>query len=733
MPPVVPGVTGITGPAYVPFAIKGRQSPVIFGDVNGDGFTDILYYDYLKPSKAWLGSASGWFEDATYAPPTWIGYSTYPDTGRRLVDLDNDGITELVYSFYNGTSWYCVTYMNQPLPAGGTSHWVGAASVTGINANSYDIGYATSTGVATTFAPIAQTPYGNRGGQFVDLNNDGYPDFLYSYKYGTAITKDVTINTGTGWADSGGAKEAFSLGYEGGNLVWREKVLSTQAVLTVPAKTEPHWKTAMRHWVLVKSASTATVALYCDGQKLGELTSGTSLLSGPAQGAPLAGVTGILLGRDLLGTNKYTGALDEVTLFNQALNESEVLALYDAEDTPDLDADGLADIYEKQIVDANPADNISSIADVASNTDFDGDGVSNLQEMQEGTSSINAGDYFVDTTWSAQVGVVVAIPVAKQGSSVTRSLDDASGTYGVAGVVSAKGAAADASVRFKIGTVPGPFTAGFALATSPSTLDGDDQIYAIKVQSDGAAGIYLGSALQASVTSLAEGDMIEFRRTGGLASVRINGEQAAASPLTSSVTLGFRVAFGAHDVGVTGVRTNRFLLNVQEPAVDTDGDGMDDNWELANGLMVGPNDASGDPDNDGLSNLKEYQFGTDPQNSDTDGDGLNDSLEYQAVQNGNAGVNLDGDGMTDDWEWAYFQAIGRDGFGNYDTDLLLDIDEFNFGFNPTKNDISDLAISPLVVRFFDYTLTGRLLFSNTPGATQHFAPDLEGNLKNAAP
>ena len=49
------------------------------------------------------------------------------------------------------------------------------------------------------------------------------------------------------------------------------------------------------------------------------------------------------------------------------------------------------------------------------------------------------------------------------------------------------------------------------------------------------------------------------------------------------------------------------------PYVDSDGDGMPDDWEIKNGLN--PNDASDaamDKDNDGYTNLEEYLNGTDP-------------------------------------------------------------------------------------------------------------------------
>lgn len=48
---------------------------------------------------------------------------------------------------------------------------------------------------------------------------------------------------------------------------------------------------------------------------------------------------------------------------------------------------------------------------------------------------------------------------------------------------------------------------------------------------------------------------------------------------------------------------------------DTDADGLPDDWEKTYGFTIGTNDAAGDADGDGLTNLQEYQLGTDPKSA----------------------------------------------------------------------------------------------------------------------
>ena len=65
--------------------------------------------------------------------------------------------------------------------------------------------------------------------------------------------------------------------------------------------------------------------------------------------------------------------------------------------------------------------------------------------------------------------------------------------------------------------------------------------------------------------------------------------------------------------------------------LDTDGDGLPDNWETAHGLNAqDAADAESDTDDDGLNALQEYRNGTRLDLADTDGDGMKDGAEVEA-------------------------------------------------------------------------------------------------------
>jgi pimeloyl-ACP methyl ester carboxylesterase len=110
-----------------------------------------------------------------------------------------------------------------------------------------------------------------------------------------------------------------------------------------------------------------------------------------------------------------------------------------------------------------------------------------------------------------------------------------------------------------------------------------------------------------------------------------------------------------------------FWTSPLEP--DSDFDGLGDLWEVENGLWphnpTGDNGVSGDPDNDGLTNLEEMAIETHPNKWDTDGDLLPDGWEVKHELDPLAENNIHTD------------------FDNDDLDLF---DEYRYGTDPTKQD-----------------------------------------------
>jgi len=129
-------------------------------------------------------------------------------------------------------------------------------------------------------------------------------------------------------------------------------------------------------------------------------------------------------------------------------------------------------------------------------------------------------------------------------------------------------------------------------------------------------------------------------------------------------------------------------------ASDSDGGGVDDYTEIASGTS--PLDASDDgqapvdTDGDGLYDAWETDnYGTDPLAADSDGGGVDDFSELSsgtdpndADDDGKDPVDTDGDGLYDTWETLYY-GTDPDAFDT-DGDGVGDYDELVNGTNPTS-------------------------------------------------
>jgi len=131
---------------------------------------------------------------------------------------------------------------------------------------------------------------------------------------------------------------------------------------------------------------------------------------------------------------------------------------------------------------------------------------------------------------------------------------------------------------------------------------------------------------------------------------------------------------------------------------DADGDGMPDIYEEANGLNPGVNDSAQDLDQDGLSNLTEYNLGTKANDPDTDDDSLKDGVETDTgtyISPANTGTDplnpdTDGDGLSDGVEdnTGAFVDVTKPGsnplMADTDADGFGDGFEAQRGFNPNN-------------------------------------------------
>lgn len=80
-------------------------------DINGDGLPDILLANSSN-HNVWLNNGTGWTPSAAWTIPGDFTNAGYPDTGVRFVDIDGDGLVDLVDNIANASTSTNNTWVN---------------------------------------------------------------------------------------------------------------------------------------------------------------------------------------------------------------------------------------------------------------------------------------------------------------------------------------------------------------------------------------------------------------------------------------------------------------------------------------------------------------------------------------------------------------------------------------------------------------------------------------------
>ncbi len=316
------------------------------------------------------------------------------------------------------------------------------------------------------------------------------------------------------------------------------------------------------------------------------------------------------------------------------------------EDGPDGEGDGMGDAWE-----------LYYFFDTSREPegDEDGDGVSNLQEWLDGTDPTDPLDPFAGVTeivWGAPLeitddSVLTGGGVIVHAGNFRSDNQEVTVTAG-AGTITFKnrqntgGALLEGEeARVISGSGGRQVNAGLFDPTettvSPefeAVLDGSAWEDADPGPAPGATDLVLRLA-GAGGAPLVEGQQYRIQlfysddRPGSVTRAQLyhdglgNESEAVLAPSSTSVTGTFTATeAGYMDVFVRNtsgganfpVGLNGYVLRaVVEGDADSDGDGMPDAWEIANGLDPNSDDADGDADGDGISNLAEFAFNGDPR------------------------------------------------------------------------------------------------------------------------
>ena len=138
--------------------------PAAFGDVNGDGLTDLLCASGVYINQ---GNDTGWSLDENYDLPT-----AFEDIGEFVADVNKDGLADIIVATNATTS-------------GGVFINRGDGKGWDLDPNYHGLPSFVTDGI-------------DKGVRMVDVTNDGYPDAVQSFENDTYPSgyRKVFVNNG---------------------------------------------------------------------------------------------------------------------------------------------------------------------------------------------------------------------------------------------------------------------------------------------------------------------------------------------------------------------------------------------------------------------------------------------------------------------------------------------------------------------------------------------------------
>ncbi|MFC1678024.1 hypothetical protein ACFL3G_13320 [Planctomycetota bacterium] len=159
-----------------------------------------------------------------------------------------------------------------------------------------------------------------------------------------------------------------------------------------------------------------------------------------------------------------------------------------------------------------------------------------------------------------------------------------------------------------------------------------------------------------------------------------------------------RIYVDIDDVNNTGTGDPNYVdMGAYEYGCDTDGDGIDDDWEVSYGFdPTNASDAGNDSDSDDLTNLGEYNNNTNPLDSDCDDDSITDGWEVQygldPLNASDGETDLDSDTYSNVVEFLHNSDPNNDAnFPLKPTSIIEDFDDDGDGVYDREDHLIELT------------------------------------------